>query len=90
MQIIPKLSVEKTIKKLKKQQKLELDDALRTIMVNPLVGETKRGDLSGLRVHKFKLNNQLMLLAYVYNETEDTLYLLKLDPHENFYRDLKH
>jgi mRNA-degrading endonuclease YafQ of YafQ-DinJ toxin-antitoxin module len=90
MHIIPKLSVEKTIKKFTKQQKLEFDNIVKIIITDPLGGVTKRGDLAGLRIYKFKLNNQLMLLAYIYNEAQNTLHLLKLGPHENFYRDLKH
>jgi hypothetical protein len=90
MRIIPKLSVEKAIKKFTTQQKLEFDAALREIIQNPLVGENKRGDLAGIKVYKFKMNQQLTLVAYHCNESLDTLWLLKIGLLENFYRDLKH
>ena len=41
-------------------------------------------------VYKFKMDKQLVLLAYSVSDDEImTLYLLKLGSHENFYRDLK-
>ncbi|WP_207387306.1 type II toxin-antitoxin system RelE/ParE family toxin [Fluoribacter gormanii] len=49
----------------------------------------KRGGLDFLRVHKFKLSNQEVLLGYMYEEDEIILTLLKLAPHENFYRGIK-
>lgn len=56
-------------------------------MKSPEIGELKRGDLAGVYVHKFKSQNQLMLLAYEYDPK--TRMLLLLGSHENFYRDLK-
>ena len=64
-----------------------LDDAVKTVVINPLIGQPKLGDLEGVYVHKFHLQNQLILLAYVFTETELTL--LSFGAHENFYRDLK-
>jgi hypothetical protein len=43
-----------------------------------------------VQVYKFSMVNQLTLLAYIYGETTDTLTLVSVGPHENFYRDLKH
>ena len=51
--------------------------------------ETKTADLTGVRVHKFRLAGQLYLLAYWVDEAEETITLLALGGHENFYRDLK-
>jgi hypothetical protein len=62
---------------------------VRSIMGSPSLGEEKQGDLSHVRVYKFKMNNQLSLLAYTYDITGNTLTLLSLGAHENFYRDLK-
>ncbi len=58
-------------------------------MENPLLGEGKVGDLAGVLVYKFKINKQLALLAYTFEETTITLTLLALGQHENFYRELK-
>ena len=77
------------IKKLPKQNKLIVDNEVRKIMQNPYIGEQKKGDLNFLRVHKFKVSNQLYLLGYTYQEDIVTITLLKFSSHENFYRDLK-
>ncbi|HNI37488.1 MAG TPA: type II toxin-antitoxin system RelE/ParE family toxin [Pseudomonadales bacterium] len=79
----------KAIKKLHQQQKIVVDAAVKSIMANPSIGEMKIGDLAGVRVHKFRIQQQEVLLAYEYNESDIVLYLLKLGSHENFYRDLK-
>ncbi|HNE26924.1 MAG TPA: type II toxin-antitoxin system RelE/ParE family toxin [Pseudomonadales bacterium] len=79
----------KAIKKLPQQQKIVVDAAVKSIMANPSIGEMKIGDLAGVRVHKFRVQQQEVLLAYEYNESDIVLYLLKLGSHENFYRDLK-
>ncbi len=80
---------ERVVKKLSSQQKAAVDEAVQAIAGNPQLGEMKVGDLTGVRVHKFRMNNQLALLAYEYDDASITLYLLKLGSHENFYRDLK-
>ena len=58
-------------------------------MADPQIGQTKIGDLNGVRIYKFKMVRQLTLLAYLYDEGTITLTLLALGSHENFYRDLK-
>jgi len=75
-------------KKLHQTQKTDLDEAVRAVSGNPGIGEAKVGDLVGVRVYKFRLSNQLCLLAYRILG-EDSLKLLTFGPHENFYRDLK-
>jgi len=75
------------IKKLKKQEKEQLDDAVLDILNDPSIGEEKVGDLSEVFVHKFKINKQLILLSYSYDEKE--INLLTFGSHENFYRNLK-
>ncbi|MFZ9034583.1 MAG: type II toxin-antitoxin system RelE/ParE family toxin [Francisellaceae bacterium] len=82
-------SFAKAMKKLSKQQKKELDIAVKAIMQDPDIGERKKGDLSFLRVYKFKMNKKLTLLGYCYEEDRLILTLLKLGSHENFYRDMK-
>lgn len=79
----------KAVKRLKTNQKTDLDAAIRTLASSPELGELKKGDLAGIRVHKFHMVNQLVLLAYSYDEAKVSLTLLALGSHENFYRDLK-
>jgi mRNA interferase RelE/StbE len=75
------------IKKLKPQEKKELDDAVLDILNEPSIGQEKVGDLAGVLVHEFKINKQLTLLSYTYTDCE--INLLTVGSHENFYRDLK-
>ncbi|MBL6928673.1 MAG: type II toxin-antitoxin system RelE/ParE family toxin [Rhodospirillales bacterium] len=79
----------RAVKRLHKAQKQALDDAVRTIADNPTCGEAKVGDLAGVRVYKFRMDNSLILLAYEHFEAENTIKLLALGSHQNFYRNLK-
>ena len=88
MRILVTPTFERTVKKLHRQQKAALDDAVRTIAGQPEAGETKVGDLAGVQVYKFRMGNLQCLLAYRVLD-ENTLKLLMVGPHENFYRDLK-
>jgi mRNA-degrading endonuclease YafQ of YafQ-DinJ toxin-antitoxin module len=89
MQIIQTRQFKQAVKKLTPKQKAELDEAVKTIMNNPFIGQQKKGDLDFLWVYKFRMNKQLTLLAYSYEEQIITLTLLALGSHENFYRDIK-
>ena len=82
-------SFKKAAKKLHKNQKADLDNAIRFLIEQPLSGEQKKGDLAYLRVYKFKMVNQETLLGYSYEENQLILELLAFGSHENFYRDLK-
>lgn len=77
----------KAYKKLHANKKSEVDDAIRTIVKNPNIGEEKKGDLAGVFVYKFKVHDQKILLAYEWNPKERLL--LALGVHENFYHELK-
>ena len=79
----------KQLKKLKVNQKQALDEAVKAIADNPLIGVQKRGDLSFLRVYKFNMLQQQALLAYSYDDGKLIIKLLAIGSHENFYRDLK-
>ena len=79
----------KAVKKLKPHQKKELDVAVKSLMEKPTLGEQKKGDLAFLRVYKFKMNRQLTLLGYSFDDGTLTLELMALGSHENFYRDFK-
>jgi hypothetical protein len=74
-------------KKLHNNQKDAVDRAVADIVRDPVIGEPKKGDLSGVYVYKFDCVNQLFLLAYEYDPT--TRVLLLVGAHENFYRNLK-
>ena len=82
-------SFKKAVKKLKPNQKKDLDAAIKELMVKPALGDRKKGDLSFLRVHKFKMNKHPTLLGYSFNDGTLTLELMALGSHENFYRDIK-
>lgn len=81
---------EKAYKKLKINQRRQVDEAVAKVAENPALGEMKKGDLQGVRVYKFRMLDQLALLAYFDAEEDVTIILLALGAHENFYRDLKH
>ena len=79
----------KAVNKLHKNQKQDLDEAIKVLMNNPRAGQQKKGDLAFLRVYKFKMVKQLTLLGYSYKDGSVILELLTIGSHENFYRDLK-
>lgn len=89
MKILQSGIFKRTVKKLHPQEKLKLDEAIRAIIEDTESGELKVGDLAGTRVYKYKINRQLTLLAYSYQDEEDELLLIAHGTHENFYRDLK-
>ena len=97
---ITKISVtpqfQRFAKKLHDADKLQVDKAVRTIMLQPEQGTAKKGDLNGVFVYKFKINKQEVLLSYRLKAEDlgadsllNELVLLALGSHENFYRDLK-
>lgn len=88
MRILVTPTFERVVKKLHRQQKTALDEAVRSIISQPQAGETKVGDLAGVQVYKFRMGNLLCLLAYRVLD-ENTRKLLMVGPHEHFYRDLK-
>ncbi|MCC8484074.1 MAG: type II toxin-antitoxin system RelE/ParE family toxin [Rickettsia endosymbiont of Labidopullus appendiculatus] len=87
------MPLKKVAKKLHPNQKYCckycLDKAIRIILFEPLIGIEKVGDLSIIRVHKFRMIEQHAIFAYMYNQQEQSIILLALGSHENFYRDLQ-
>lgn len=86
-------SFTRVAKKLHAKDKKVLDQAIKAVAADPSLGEEKKGDLTDVFVHKFKLNLQETLLAYrlLPDKREPIeLVLLALGSHENFYTDLKH
>jgi mRNA-degrading endonuclease RelE of RelBE toxin-antitoxin system len=79
----------KALTKLSESALQAVEDEIEQIIDNPTIGELKKGDLSYMRVHKFKVDSGLVLLGYSWMEEKLELYLLSVGPHVNFYRDAK-
>jgi mRNA-degrading endonuclease RelE of RelBE toxin-antitoxin system len=88
MRLLVTPTFERIAKRLHRQQKADLDQAVREIATHPDRGESKVGDLAGIQVHKFRMGSQLCLLAYRVLD-QQTIKVLMVGPHENFYRNLK-
>lgn len=87
MRILQSHSFEKKIKKFSRQEKKILDSEIKKISSDPFIGQEKKGDLRGVHVHKFKIHTEQYLLAY--RLVKETLELVMIGPHENYYRELK-
>jgi len=79
----------KAFKSLSEGQKDLVDDEIDNIIDNPDIGKQKKGDLSHMWVHKFKMDGQEVLLGYSWNEGALIITLMNIGPHENFYRNAK-
>ena len=88
MDVLVTLTFEQQTKKLHKNQKHILDQVIRAIAENPDSGESKKADLLGISVYKFLIGNQEWLLAYRIL-SKNSIKLLLVGTHENFYRNLK-
>jgi len=66
---------------------LAIQDEVDGIGDNPGIGEEKKGDLTGFRVHKFRFHQQEYLIAYEIEKVN--LIFVMIGTHENFYRNLK-
>ena len=87
MKIYQSRTFENKVKKFSKQEKELLDEEIKKIAENPLIGEEKKGDLRGVYVYRFKIKAALYLLSYRIIKAD--LELIMIGPHENYYRDLK-
>ena len=77
----------KLVKKQSRPFQLVIEDEVGNIQNEPDIGEAKKVDLSGLRVHKFKFKGQQFLIAYLFEKNSIILYMI--GSHENFYLKLK-
>jgi mRNA-degrading endonuclease RelE of RelBE toxin-antitoxin system len=77
----------KFVKKQDRAFQLAIEDEVFEVLKTPRSGEKKRGDLAGLRVHKFKFHGQEYLMAYTIEARDIVFYMI--GTHENFYRELK-
>ena len=92
LEVLTTPSFARAAKKLHAKDKKVLDQAIKSVADAPMLGEEKKGDLLGVFVHKFKLNNQETLLAYGLRPDKlkpKEVVLLAVGPHENFYAQLK-
>lgn len=77
----------KFVKKQTRAFQLVIEDETEKISKKPDIGEAKKGDLAGFRVHKFIFQRQEYLIAYKIQGNDIIFYMI--DTHENFYRELK-
>ncbi len=89
MKVVQTGTFTKVVKRLHKNQKAALDNAVKDILKNPEIGNLKVGDLAGTRVYKFKVNTEQYLIGYRIDDDLLVLTLIALGTHENFYRDMK-
>lgn len=75
------------VKKQSLPLQLAIQDEVDRISNNLDIGEQKKGDLTGFRVHKFRFRQQEYLIAY--EAAKANLIFVMIGTHENFYRDLK-
>jgi len=80
---------ERQFKKFYPKEQNLIKEQVRRILDNPLIGEQKKGALSFVKVHKFKIHHQLYLLAYEQDSTNKIIYLYAIATHENFYDNLQ-
>jgi len=78
----------RTKKKLPGEAQKAVNDAMREILANPLIGAPKKGELAMMRVHKFKIGPLQLLLAYRFDVKRNVIEAWAVGPHENFYRGL--
>ncbi len=87
METFYKSPFRKFVKKQTRPLQLSSEDEIEKILENPSIGESKKGDLLGFRVHKFSFKKQRLLIAYKVSPNEMLFYMV--GSHENFYRKLK-
>jgi len=87
MNVSYKSAFRKFVKKQSRAFQLAIEDEVYEIIKAPQAGEAKKGDLEGLRVHKFRFHGREYLIAYSI-QVKDILFYM-LGTHENFYRTLK-
>ena len=87
MKVFQMPKFKKYAKKLPRNLQQVLLDAVEDVLSDTDIGELKKGDLSGFRVHKFTMGLQLILMAYKVDSESLTFY--QTGPHENFYKNLK-
>jgi mRNA interferase RelE/StbE len=62
---------------------------VKGITVDPHSGEPKVGALKSVRVVRFKVSQQQLLVAYQFDARRNVIEVLDVGPHENFYKELQ-
>lgn len=86
--VTPSSNFTKQFKKLQPNEQIFIDQAIFDISNSPAIGKSKVNDLTGIHVYKFRAVGRMLLIGYVFL-AEDWIQVIKVGPHENFYRDLK-
>jgi mRNA-degrading endonuclease RelE of RelBE toxin-antitoxin system len=73
MNILQTPTFKRKFKKLSPTQKQSVKDNVLKISKDPSIGVMKKGDLSDVRVHKFKILGQEYLLAYFVHNKESVI-----------------
>ena len=89
MKVVQSGSFRRKAKRLHATEKAALDKAVKKIVISPESGTSKKGDLAGVRVLKYKVKAQQYSLAYAYDTELELITLLAIGIHENFYRDIR-
>ena len=76
-------------KRLPPAAQLSVDEAVKGIVADPHSGEPKVGALKGVRVVKFKVGQQQLVLAHQFDARRNVIEVLDVGPHENFYKELQ-
>ena len=79
----------KSKRRLPDQAQIIVDEQVRKLLEEPLAGEPKAGAIKGVRVIKFKIGPQQLLLACQFDERRNVIEVLEVGPHENSCRDLQ-
>jgi mRNA-degrading endonuclease RelE of RelBE toxin-antitoxin system len=87
--VFESLRFAKALNKLSEAEQAIVENEIDKVMADPLLGEQKKGDLSHLWVHKFKIVTHEWLLGYNWNDGELTIHLLQLGSHANYYDNAK-
>ena len=81
------LQPRKLLKKLPENRREIVQRALLEIERNPFQGEPKIGDLAGVLTYRFKIYEELWLIAYSFIGPQ-SIRIMRIGPRENFYKHL--
>lgn len=87
MKVLQTPTFQRKYKKLHPNIRNVVNSALDDIIIIPEAGPLKRGDLGNIRVHKKRIEDLEILIAFWC--IKKAIKLIDLGSHENFYRDLK-
>ena len=65
-------------------QKLDLNKIIKILKENPAIGQEQKGDLRGIYIYQFHLNETNYLLSYRLKET--TIEIITFGPREKYFK----